>query len=66
MGRQADPSETIDLYNPEVISTGPISLGTFDLAAGPHQLTVQIVGANPNALNAYMFGIDQNELKPAP
>ncbi|MCA9054964.1 MAG: c-type cytochrome, partial [Planctomycetaceae bacterium] len=49
----------IDLYNdPEVITTGPVSLGTQDLSAGNHRLTVSIVGAHPDAAKAYMFGLD--------
>lgn len=57
--------EPIDLFHEGVVPTGPISLGTFDLAAGPHLLWVEIVGANPQAKRAYMFGIDRIELKPA-
>ena len=37
--------EPIDLYNTTVSPTGPISLGAFDLNAGPHRLKVKIVGA---------------------
>jgi hypothetical protein len=58
--------EPIDLYNPQVIPSGSIVLGTFDLAEGQHKLTVEIVGANPAAVKAYMFGIDRIEMKPAP
>jgi hypothetical protein len=53
----------IDLYNPEVIPSGPIALGEHQLAQGRHKLTVEIVGANPKAERAYMFGIDRWELK---
>ncbi len=55
----------IDLYNPEVVSTGPIALGTWELEAGEHCLGVEIVGANPQAVKAYMFGLDQVLAKPA-
>jgi len=55
----------IDLYNPDVISTGPIALDTWELEAGEHCLEVEIVGANPEAIKAYMFGLDQILLKPA-
>ncbi|MEZ6068251.1 MAG: c-type cytochrome [Planctomycetaceae bacterium] len=49
----------IDLYNnPEVITTGPLSLGTVDLTAGEHQLTIEITGTNPQAVKVYMFGLD--------
>ena len=48
----------IDLYNQGVIPW-TISLGVHQLTAGKHTLTVRIVGANPNAVKSYMFGIDQ-------
>jgi hypothetical protein len=56
--------EPIDLYNDGVIPTGPIALGTFELAAGEHQLEVEIVGANEKAVKAYMFGLDRVILEP--
>jgi len=57
--------EPIDFYNPKVVPTQPVSLGTHDLTAGPHKLTAEIVGANPKAKKAYMFGLDYLLLKPA-
>jgi putative heme-binding domain-containing protein len=49
----------IDFYNaPDVITSGPLTLGTHDLKAGPHKLTIEIVGANPKAVKAYMCGLD--------
>jgi hypothetical protein len=56
--------EPIDLYNAGVVSSGPIELGTHEMAAGQHQLMVQIVGANPNAIPSYMFGLDRVILEP--
>jgi len=50
--------EPIDLYNPEVVPSGPIALGEFELTEGEHVLGVQIVGANQKADPAYMFGLD--------
>jgi hypothetical protein len=51
--------EPIDLFNNGVIPTDPpVSLGTHDLTAGEHKLTVEIVGANPKAVKGYMFGLD--------
>jgi hypothetical protein len=50
--------EPIDLYNPEVISTDPIPIGTHELAEGDHTLGIEIVGANDKAIPAYMFGLD--------
>jgi hypothetical protein len=56
-GRPLGPP--IDLYNhPDVITTGLVSLGTHELSAGPHQFTVEITGAHPQAVKAYMFGLD--------
>ena len=56
--------QPIDLYNPEVVNTDPIPLGTFELTEGEHTLTVEIVGANPQAIKAYMFGIDYVVFEP--
>ena len=56
--------EPIDLYNPDVIPSGPIALGDFELGQGRHALTVEIVGTNPKAHKSYMFGIDRLQLKP--
>ncbi len=50
--------EPVDLYNPDVINTDPIPLGAHHLEAGDHKLTVEITGANPEAVKAYMFGLD--------
>ncbi|MBN2477267.1 MAG: DUF2961 domain-containing protein [Pirellulales bacterium] len=57
--------EPIDLFHDGVVPTGPIALGTYELAEGNHQLTVEIVGANEKAVKAYMFGLDQILLKSA-
>ena len=51
--------QPIDLFNaPDVITTGVMSLGTHQLKAGGHQIGVEITGANPKAIKAYMFGLD--------
>ena len=56
-GRKA--GEPIDLYNDGVIPTDPpVSLGVHDLTEGEHKLAVEIVGANPQAVKAFMFGLD--------
>jgi Hydrazine synthase alpha subunit middle domain/WD40-like Beta Propeller Repeat len=47
----------LDLYDPGVV-VRPTPLGTRSLAAGEHRLTVELVGANPQALKEYMFSID--------
>jgi putative heme-binding domain-containing protein len=56
--------EPIDLFNePQVITTGVLSFGTRELSAGKHQLTCEIVGTNPKAVKAYMFGLDYFSLQ---
>ena len=54
--------EPIDLYNPQVVPTDPVSLGGHRLTAGDHVLRVEIVGANEKADKSYMFGLDRIEL----
>ena len=54
----------IDLYNPEVIPTGELALGSHALTAGEPKLTVEITGANPRAVKSYMFGLDYVKLAP--
>jgi len=58
--------EPLDLFNPDVIPTGPLDLGVHELSAGEHKFVVEITGANPNALKAYMFGLDYLQLQKAP
>jgi hypothetical protein len=48
----------IDLYNVDVITTGVLSFPNVTFGEGPHSLTIQIIGANPRAAKAYMFGLD--------
>jgi len=49
----------IDLYDPNVVPTGPVDLGTFELKKGKdNRLTIEIVGANEKALKSYMAGLD--------
>ncbi len=50
--------EPIDLYNETATPSGPIDLGTHELAAGQHTLAVEIVGTNHEAKKSYMVGID--------
>lgn len=54
----------IDLYIPQVVPTGEIDLGTQNLTAGEHRLSIGIVGANPAATKAYMVGLDYARLEP--
>jgi putative membrane-bound dehydrogenase-like protein len=55
----------LDLYDPRVVSTRPLPLGTHRLKDGQHELTVEIVGANAKAIKHYMFGIDYLVFEPA-
>jgi putative membrane-bound dehydrogenase-like protein len=48
----------IDLYNPAVVTTGAVLLAELPLEKGEHVLAVEILGANPQAVKAYMFGLD--------
>jgi hypothetical protein len=48
----------IDLYHDSVIPSGEIRLGEADLKKGRNQLTIELVGANEAAKQAYMFGLD--------
>jgi hypothetical protein len=41
-----------------VVPAAAPDLGEHDLTAGEHKLTVEVTGANPKALKAYMFGLD--------
>ncbi len=50
--------DPIDLYNPAVVPTDPIPIGTHKLAEGDHTLGVEILGANEKAIPSYMFGLD--------
>lgn len=50
--------EPIDLFNDGVVPTGELDLGVLDLSAGDHQLVIEIVGANEQAVKAYMVGLD--------
>ncbi len=55
-------SGPIDLYHESVIPTGLLALGSQDLKAGDHKLTVEIVGANDKAIKGYMFALDYVKL----
>ena len=49
----------IDCFNePDVITTGVLSLPTKSLTKGSHKVAFQIVGANAKALKGYMVGLD--------
>jgi putative membrane-bound dehydrogenase-like protein len=55
----------LDMFNnPDVITTGVLSFGMNELAAGNHRITFEIVGANPEAVKAYMLAVDYIRLVP--
>jgi hypothetical protein len=56
--------EPIELYHESVIPSGILSLGTLDLNAGEHKLSVEIVGANDKAAKSYMVGLDYVKIEP--
>lgn len=59
-----DPA--LDMFNnPDVITTGVLTFGMNELAAGNHRITFEIVGANPEAVKAYMVAIDYVRLVPS-
>ena len=50
--------DAIDLYDPKVITTGTIKLGTHELKKGERQLTIEITGRNEKAVRNHMVGLD--------
>ncbi|OYP38846.1 FG-GAP repeat domain-containing protein [Rhodopirellula sp. MGV] len=57
--------EPIDLFDANVVTSGLVTLGTVEIENDrPHTVTVQIVGANPKAAKAWMFGLDYIKLTP--
>jgi hypothetical protein len=58
--------EPLDLFNhPDVRTTGVLKHGKRNLAAGPHRLRLELIGANDAAVKAYMVGFDYLRLVPA-
>jgi len=55
----AKPTPPLDLYEKDMVTITPeVSLGEFDLEPGTVTLAVEIVGENPAATKAWMFGLD--------
>lgn len=49
----------MDLFHASgVVTTGPIALGSLELDAGVHTMTITITGSNPKATPNHMFGLD--------
>ncbi|MFN9720354.1 MAG: PVC-type heme-binding CxxCH protein [Planctomycetota bacterium] len=56
----------VDLYNnPEVITTGVLSFGKVSLKKGEARLTLEITGANPEAVRGFMVAVDYVRLLPS-
>ncbi len=55
-----------DLYNPQVVPTGPLCLGAIELKKGDHRLTLEITGANEKAIKRHMVGLDYVKLERMP
>ncbi len=53
-----------DFYRDEVTSTGPMRLGSFDLAGERSLLKVTMLGTNPDAEPEFKFGLDYVKLAP--
>ena len=58
--------EPIDFCNKGIRLTKEIELGVFELTEGENRITAEVVGANEEAVKAYMFGLDYIRLEPAP
>lgn len=58
-----EPPQQFDRFNRRV-AHDKIALGTFDLPRGSNRLTIEITGANPNAVKKHMFGLDYLQLVP--
>lgn len=48
----------IDFFGSRVTTTQLLTLGEADLTAGEHQFTIEITGANPEAVKSFMVGLD--------
>lgn len=48
----------IDLYDPQVITTGMLSYSGITLKGGQHRIVIEITGANSQAAKSYMVGVD--------
>ncbi|MGD0091501.1 MAG: DUF2961 domain-containing protein [Planctomycetota bacterium] len=56
--------EPQDLYNPQVIPSGALTLGKRELTAGEHKLTIEVTGGNEKtAPGKWFFGLDYVKLQ---
>jgi len=51
-------SESLDLYDTDVSTTGVLVFENRELKTGKHRLRFDILGANPKAVQSFMVGID--------
>ena len=56
----------IDCFGSTVTATPELVLGKATLTAGDHRLTLEITGANPQAIKAFMAGLDYVRLERVP
>ena len=55
----------VDLFNgPEVITTGVLTYANVPLNMGNHRLSLEIMGANADAIRGYMVAVDYVRLVP--
>ena len=50
--------DRVSLYAPVVLAADPLGMGEHELTAGSHRLRFTIVGTHPDAIPAFMVGID--------
>jgi hypothetical protein len=55
--------DRVSLYAPVVLAADPLGMGEHELASGPHRLRFTIVGTHPDAIPAFMVGIDAVRLE---
>ncbi len=53
-----EKSTKVDCYDPQVVPSGPINLGAFELKEKDNRLTIEMAGSNPEAIRGYLFGVD--------
>lgn len=56
----------IDLYDPEVVTTGVLTFPDILMKKGEKALTIKVTGANPQAAKSFMVGLDYIRLVPKP
>lgn len=58
--------EPIDLFAPQVVTTGVLVFENRQLKSGNQKLAVEVLGANPKAAPEHMFGLDYVKLSRLP